>query len=110
MREKKKQLIIYELRYLIVHLLDHGKIKRIPEKHLLLYAKAFDYVNHNKQWKILKQMRISGRLTCLLRNLYAGQEAPELDMGQKTGSNLGKEYIKPVYCHPTYLTYMQSTS
>ena len=38
------------------------------------YAKAFDYVNHNKQWKILKQMRISDRFTCLLRNLYAGQE------------------------------------
>ena len=39
------------------------------------YAKAFDYVNHNKQWKILKQMRISDRFTCLLRNLYAGPQA-----------------------------------
>ena len=44
---------------------------------------------------------------CLLRNLYAGQE---LDMEQQTGSKLGKEYIKAVYCHPAYLTYMQSTS
>ena len=34
----------------------------------------------------------------------------ELNMGQQTGSNLGKEYVKAVYCHPTYLTYMQSTS
>ena len=34
----------------------------------------------------------------------------ELDMGQRTGSKLGKEYIKAVYCHPAYLTYMQSTS
>ena len=39
------------------------------------YAKVFDYVDHNKLWKILKQMGIPDHLTCLLRNLYAGQEA-----------------------------------
>ena len=39
------------------------------------YAKAFDCVDHNKQWKILKEMGIPDHLTCLLRNLYAGQEA-----------------------------------
>ena len=39
------------------------------------YSKAFDYVDHNKLWKILKEMGISDHLTCLLRNLYAGQEA-----------------------------------
>ena len=39
------------------------------------YAKAFDYVDHNKLWKILQEMGIPGHLTCLLRNLYAGQEA-----------------------------------
>ena len=39
------------------------------------YAKAFDYVNHHKLWKILKEMGIPDRLTCLLRNLYVGQEA-----------------------------------
>ena len=39
------------------------------------YAKAFDCVDHNKLWKILKEMGIPGHLTCLLRNLYAGQEA-----------------------------------
>ena len=51
------------------------------------YAKAFDYVDHNKLWKILKEMGISDHLTCLLRNLYAGQEAQlELDMEQQTGS------------------------
>ena len=56
--------------------LDHIKSKRIPEKHLLLlYAKAFDYVDNNKLWKIPKEMGIPDRLTCLLRNLYAGQEA-----------------------------------
>ena len=40
-----------------------------------LYAKAFDCVDHNKLWKILKEMGIPDHLTCLLRNLYAGQEA-----------------------------------
>ena len=39
------------------------------------YAKAFDYVDHTKLWKILKEMGIPDNLTCLLRNLYAGQEA-----------------------------------
>ena len=39
------------------------------------YAKAFDGVDHNKLWKILQEMGIPDRLTCLLRNLYAGQEA-----------------------------------
>ena len=75
------------------------------------YTKAFDWVDHNKLWKILKKMGKPDPLTCLLRNLYADQEAKlELDMEQQTGSKLGKEYIKAVYCHPAYLTYMQSTS
>ena len=39
------------------------------------YAKAFDYVDHNTLWKILKEMGLPDHLTCLLRNLYAGQEA-----------------------------------
>ena len=51
------------------------------------YAKAFDCVDHNKLWKILKEMGIPDHLICLLRNLYAGQEATlELDMEQQTGS------------------------
>ena len=61
-------------------------------------------------WKILQKKGIPDHLTCLLKNLYAGQEVTELDMEQHTGSELGKEYIKAVYCHPAYLTYMQSTS
>ena len=73
-------------------------------------AKAFDCVHYNKLWKILKEMRIPEYITCLLRNLYACQESTELDMEQQTGSKLGKEYIRAVYCHPAYLTYMQSTS
>ena len=50
------------------------------------YAKAFDCVDHNKLWTILKEMGKLHHLTCLLRNLYAGQEATELDMEQQTGS------------------------
>ena len=50
------------------------------------YVKAFDCVDHNKWWKILKEMGIPDHLTCLLRNLYAGQETTELDMEQQTGS------------------------
>ena len=53
------------------------------------YAKAFDCVDHNKLWKILKEMGIPDHLTCLLRNLYAGQEVivrTELHMEQQTGS------------------------
>ena len=73
---------------------------------LIDYTKAFECVNHNKPWKIFQEMGIPDYLTCLLRNLYAGQE---LDMKQQTGSKLGKEYVKDVYCHFADLTYMQST-
>ena len=74
------------------------------------YAKAFDCVDHNKPWKIPKEMATPDHLILLLRNLYAGQEETELDMEQQTGSKSGKEYIKVVYCHPAYLTYIQNTS
>ena len=74
-------------------------------------AKAFDCVDHNKLWKILKEMGIPDHLTCLLRNLYAGQEATvRTGHGTTDWSQLGKEYVKAIYCHPAYLTYMQSTS
>ena len=56
-------------------------------------------------------MRIPDHLACLLRNLHAGQEATVRTGHEKqTGSKLGKEYVKAVYCHPAYLTSMQSTS
>ena len=67
-------------------------------------------MDHNKLWKILKDMGIPEHLTCLLRNLYAGQEVTELDMEQQTGSKQEKEYVKAVYCHPAYLTYIQNKS
>ena len=76
------------------------------------YAKAFDYVDHNKLWKILKEMRIPDCLTCLLRNLYAGQETTiRTGYGTTERFQIGKGiYVKTVYCHPAYLTFIQSTS
>ena len=63
-------------------------------------------------WKILQVTGISGHLIWLLRNLsmQVKKQQLELDMQEQSGSKLGKEYVKAVYCHPAYLTYMQSTS
>ena len=75
-----------------------------------MYAKTFDCVDHNKLWKILKQVGISDHLTCLLRNLYAGEEATvRTGHGPTDWFLSGKKYIKAVYCHSAYLTYMQNT-
>ena len=57
-----------------------------------------------KNWKILKEMGMPDHLICLLRNLYGDQEE------EQTGSKSGKEYIKAVYYHPAFLTYVQGTS
>ena len=62
-------------------------------------------------WKILKEMGIPDHMTCLLRNLYAGQEATvRTGHGTTDWFQIGKRVVKAVYCHPAYLTYMQSTS
>ena len=95
--------------------MDHGKSKRVPEKNIYFlfigYAKAFDCVDHKKLWKILKEMGISDHLTCLLKTcMQVRKQQLELDMEQQTGSKYGKGYAKGVYCHPAYLTSMQSTS
>ena len=93
---------------------DHHKSNKVPKKIyfcFIVYAKAFDCVDRKKLWKILQEMGIPDHLTCLLRNLCAGQEATVITgHGQQTGSKSGKEYIKAVYCHTAYLTYMQSTT
>ena len=72
------------------------------------YTKAFNCVDHNKLWEILKEMVIAVHLTCLQRNLYVGQEATvRTDMEQQqTGSKLGKEFVKVVYFHTAYSTSM----
>ena len=65
------------------------------------YAKAFDYVDHNKVWKILQEMGISDYL---LRNLYTGQEAiVRTGHGTMNWFQIGKKYVKAVYCHLAYL-------
>ena len=75
------------------------------------YIKAFDYVDHNKLWNILKEMGIPDHLTYLLKNLYMGQEVKlETYMKQLTSLKLGKEYDKAVISCPVYLTSMHSTS
>ena len=75
------------------------------------YAKAFDCVDHNKLWKILRKIGIPDHLTCLLRNLYAGQEATvRTGHGTIDWFQIGKGVHQAVYCHPVYLTSMQSTS
>ena len=76
---------------------------------------AFDYIDHNKLWKILKEMEIPDHLTCLLRNLYAGQEATVRTRHEtidwfSLGCILSIYSVKAVYCHPANLTHMQSTS
>ena len=75
------------------------------------YTKAFDCVDHRILWEILQDMGIPDHLTCLLRNLYGGQEAKvRTGHGTTDWFQIRKEHIKVVYCHPAYLTYMQSAS
>ena len=90
------------------------KSKRIQEKNIYFcftdYAKDFDCVDHNKLWKILKQMVTLDHLICLMRNLNAGQEATvRTGHGTTDWFQIGKG-VKAVYCHFAYLTYKQSTS
>ena len=61
--------------------------------------------------EILQDMGIPEHLTCLLKIcIQVKKQELEPDVEQQTGSKLGKEYIKAIYCHPGYLSYMQSTS
>ena len=75
------------------------------------YAKTFECVDHNKLWKILQEMGIQDDLTCPLRNLYVGQETTvRTQHGTTDWLKLGKEYVKAVYCHHAYVTFVQRTS
>ena len=77
------------------HPLDQGKARKFQKNIYFCFidcTKAFDCVDHNKLWKILKEMEIPDHLICLLRNLYAGQEATvRTGHGTMDGSKLGKE-------------------
>ena len=75
------------------------------------YTKAFDCVDHNKLWKILQEMGIPDHLTCLLRNLYASQEATvRTGHGTTDRFQIGKDVCQGCILSHSYLTYMQSTS
>ena len=67
-------------------------------------------MDHSKLWNILKEMGIPDHLTCLLRQEEVKKQQLELNMEQQTGSNLGKERFKAVYCLPAYFIYMQSAA
>ena len=69
-----------------------------------------DFMEHSKLWKILGETRVPDHFTCLMRNLCVDQERTIRTGHGTTGSKLGKKYNKVVYCHPAYLTTMQSTS
>ena len=74
------------------------------------YAKAFDCVDHNKLWKILRWEYQTTLPASWEICMPVKKQQLEPDMEKQTGSKSGKEYVKAVYCHPAYLTYMQSTS
>ena len=83
------------------------------QKHICFidHAKGFDCVDHNKLWKILKEMGIPDHLTCLLRNLCAGQETTvRTGHGTTDWLQIGKGVCQGCILSPCYLTYMQSTS
>ena len=79
------------------------------------FQKNFCFIDYTKaltMWIITncgKFLKRWEHFTCLLRKVYAGQEAIVRTRAKQTGSKLGKEFIKGVHCHPAYLTYMQST-
>ena len=94
--------------------LDHWKSKRVPEKHLLLpYWLCQSLWLYRSQQTVENSSRDGNtrppELPPEKSELQARKQQLELDMEQQTGSKLGKEYVKAVYCHPAFLTYMQST-
>ena len=94
------------------HPLDHQKSKRNQKNIYFCFiddAKTFGCVDHNELQKILQQMGIPDHLTCLLRNLYAGQEGI-VRTGQGTMVQNWERSTSRLYCHPAYLIYTQSTS
>ena len=78
---------------------------------LINYAEAFDHVDHNKLWEILREMVIPDHLICFLKNLYAGQEATvRTGHGTTDWFQIGKGVCQGCIGHPAYLTSIQGTS
>ena len=90
--------------------MDHRKSKGIQKKYASLTMLKPLTVWITTNWNILQEMGIPDHLICLLRKLYAGQEATVRTGHVTTDSKLGKEYVKAVYCHSVYLTCTQKTS
>ena len=94
--------------------MNYWKSKRVPENIYICfinYAKAFDCVDHKKRQKFWKRWEYQTTWPpsweiCM----QVSKQQLELDMQKQTDSKLGKEYVKVVYCHPAYLTYMHSIS
>ena len=85
--------------------------RKISTFALLTMPKALTVWITKKQWKNFQEMGIPDHLTCLLRNLYAGQEATvRIGHGTTDCFQIGKGVCQGVYCYPVYLTYMQSIS
>ena len=95
-----------------LRLISWGEILNLPENIYFCFIDyTQDFVQITANYGKVQEMGIPDNLTCLLGNLYAGQEAIfRPDVEQQTGSKLGKKYVKAIYCHPVYLTYTQSTS
>ena len=72
------------------------------------YAKAFDCVDHDKLWKFWKRWEYQTTLPASWETCMQAKKQQNIEL--LSGSKLGKEYVKAIYCHLAYLTYMQSTS
>ena len=91
-----------------LELVIQSEVSQKEEHQYSILAKAFDCVDHNKLWKILNEMGIPDHLTCLLRNLYAGQKATvRTGHGITDWFQIGKGVRQGCYCHTAYLTSMQ---
>ena len=87
-----------------------GNLKKKIYFYFIDYAKAFDCVDHNKLWKFLKRWEYQANLPASWEIcMQVKKQQLEPDMEQRTGSKLGEEYVKAVYCHPDYLSYTKST-
>ena len=82
-------------------------VKKARELHKNIYFCFIDCADHNKGWKVLKEVGIPDHLTFFQRNLHAEETTVRTRLGKQTGFKFGKEYIKAVYFHSAYLTYAE---
>ena len=106
--------VFWEFSCFFYNPMDHRKSKRVPEKHLLLLYwlhQSFWLCGSQQTGKFLKRWEYQTTWPASWEIcVQVRKQQLELDIEQQTGSKLGKEYVKSVYCHPAYLTYMWNTS